>query len=65
MIQQIISSTDNKFLGYTFDDTLPIILGDFVFTPDNKLPLGGSSWRFYNSNYSIDSKEMPDGENNP
>jgi hypothetical protein len=56
---QIISSTDGKFLMKLITDTIPILLGDYEFIPDYPpIPLADKEWRLYNSNYSIDVREV-------
>lgn len=56
---QIISTTDGKFIGLEFNDKFPIKLGDIEFTPDSTpIQIGNKTWRFFNSNYSIDTKEV-------
>lgn len=55
----ITNTTDNKYLGLKFQDIFPIKIGDTEFTPDYPpISLGKMTWRFYNSNYSIDAKEI-------
>ena len=59
MKHEITHSTDDQFLGHKFDDTEPIVLNGSLFSPDKpKLSLGNGEWRFYNSNYSLDTKEV-------
>lgn len=57
---QIVSTTDGKFLGHEFEDVFPIALTpDFGFSPDRApFPIGPAVWRFANSNYVIDAKEV-------
>lgn len=58
MIFKIISTTDNKFLGIEFEDVFPVVLNGYEFSPDYKpIDLGNKTWRFFNSNYSIEAKE--------
>jgi hypothetical protein len=55
---QIISSTDNKFLGKIIEDSFPLQLDEeHIFTPDGKMQIGGKITRYYSSNYSIDVQE--------
>ena len=55
---QIISSTDNKFLGKVIQDVFPVMLDDDTeFYPDNNIKIGGKITRYHNSNYSIDVQE--------
>jgi hypothetical protein len=54
---KIIYSTDNKHLGVVFEDTFPILLADYEFSPDYKIAIGLNSFRYFNSNYSIDTIE--------
>jgi hypothetical protein len=53
---QIISSTDNKYLGKIIYDRFPVMLDDdTIFEPDGEpIKIGASITRYYNSNYSID-----------
>lgn len=55
---QIISSTDNRFLGKIISDTFPLMLDDHTeFNPDGHMNVGAKITRYYNSNYSIDVQE--------
>jgi len=55
----IVSTTDGRFLGHEFQDIFPLVLGAYQFIPDDPpMPIGGGLWRFSNSNYSIDAKEV-------
>jgi hypothetical protein len=56
MKYKIINTTDNKFLGMEISDDFPIMLNiDISFNPDYPpIVLGENTWRFFNSNYSID-----------
>ena len=59
MTYRIISTTDGQFIGEEFTDEFPIQLGTFEFSPDYPpITLGDKSKRFFNSNYSIDTREV-------
>jgi len=57
---QIISTTDGRFLGHEFEDVFPIQLTpDTLFAPDHPAAqIAPATWRFANSNYVIDAKEV-------
>jgi len=55
---RIIASTDNRHLGTEFIDNFPVLLDDSFFSPDGPpMHLEDEMWRFFNSNYSIDTIE--------
>ena len=56
MILRILSSTDGKFLGMTFDDEQPIILNHFngfEFKPTETKDIGDGLIQVSNSNYVV------------
>lgn len=53
MILRILSSTDGKFLGMTFDDEQPIILNGFEFKPTETKDIGDGLIQVSNSNYVV------------
>lgn len=62
MIYQITDSTDGKFKGTMIELNSTYQLSeDFLFVPDRKIPLLDGTIRMYNSNYSIDIKEVANG----
>jgi hypothetical protein len=59
---KIIASTDNRFLGIEVEDEFPLNLNDYLFMPAYApIKLSDTEWRFYNSNYSIDTQVIPNG----
>lgn len=57
-MMQIISTTDGKFVGLIFDPQKPIMLGGTLFRYDKMQSLSVGYFRFSNSNYVIDTKEI-------
>lgn len=56
---RITDSTDKKNLGQEITDTFPVQLSGYEFMPDGlPIKLGANEWRFFNSNYSIDTREV-------
>ena len=54
MILRILSSTDGKFVGVTFNsDQQPIILGSFEFKPTKIEDIGEGLIQLSNSNYIV------------
>ena len=53
MILKILSSTDGKFIGVTFDDEQPIILDSFEFKPTETKDIGDGLIQVGNSNYVV------------
>ena len=53
MILKIVSSTDGKFIGVTFDDEQPIILDSFEFKPTETKDIGEGLIQLSNSNYIV------------
>jgi hypothetical protein len=59
MLLDIITTTDGRNLGMHIDSDIPIILGNgSPFYPDKIVRIGPDTWRLYNSNYIIDTKEV-------
>ena len=62
MIVQIISTTDGKYIGEKADVSKPIVSPDGInFAPTKVQDLGGGYYRYSNSSYVIDCKEVLDG----
>jgi hypothetical protein len=62
MLHEIITTTDNQFVGQKINiEARPIVLVSglktFFFIPDRVTDLGDGRIRLYNSNYTIDVKE--------
>jgi len=57
-MMQITASTDGRFIGHVFDADEPIVLDGYVFVPDLIKPLAAQEFRYSNSNYVIDVKEI-------
>jgi len=53
MILKIVSSTDKKFIGVTFDSEQPIILDSFEFKPTEIKDIGDGLMQISNSNYVV------------
>lgn len=59
MMYSIIGSTDGKFLGGVVEYAEGILSTTFGFVPDQSpIQVDERVLRFYNSNYSIDVKEI-------
>jgi hypothetical protein len=57
-MMQIIGSTDGKFIGLVFDPEQPLILNGAVFVADQVDRVSVGIFRFSNSSYVIDVKEI-------
>lgn len=57
-MRQIIATTDGKFIGMEVDPSLPLILDGVEFVPDKIIPISEGVYRYANSNYVIDVKEI-------
>lgn len=58
-MMKIVETTDGRFLGREFDETLPIVLDKgTVFVPDKVELLPDNGKRFSNSSYVIDTIEV-------
>lgn len=57
-MMQIIGSTDGKFIGRVFDPEQPLVLNGVVFVADRVAQVSNGVFRFSNSNYVIDVKEI-------
>jgi len=57
-MKQIVSTTDDQFVGLQFDPEQPIVLGGAVFQPDKIAVLPDGVTRYSNSSYVIDTKEI-------
>lgn len=57
---EIVSTTDNLFLGRAFDAAIcPIVLSeDKTFTPDRVFSTGEKLWRLVSSSYVIHAREV-------
>lgn len=57
---KIVDSTDNQFLGIEFVyESSVLSLNGFEFNIDKPpVHIGENVWRFFNSNYSIDAKQL-------
>lgn len=63
MIRRIIETTDDKYVGFVFDDTKPFVGPDGIpFHPDKVQDLGGGLVRYSNSSYIITTKGVKDGK---
>lgn len=62
MIVQVINTTDGKYIGEKADVSKPITSPDGInFVPTKVQDLGGGYYRYSNSNYVIECKEVLDG----
>ena len=62
MIVRVISSTDKKYLGLVVDTNKPLVSPDGItFNPTKVQSLGGGYYRYSNSNYVIDVKDINHG----
>jgi hypothetical protein len=58
-LRRIKETTDNKYIGITFDDAEPFITPDGItFQPTKIQNLGDGYVRYSNSNYVILTKEI-------
>ncbi len=57
-MRQIIETTDGMFIGMEFDPAQPLILNGAEFVPDKIIPIGDGMFRYANSSYVIDVKEI-------
>lgn len=57
-MMQIIGSTDGKFIGQVFDPHQPLVLNGSQFIPDRVVRVSVGIFRFSNSSYVIDVKEI-------
>jgi hypothetical protein len=57
MIRRIIETTDNKFIGDTFDCEANCLIDGSPFKPTQTQDLGGGLVRYSNSNYVVLTKE--------
>ena len=59
MIVQVIASTDRKYIGLVVDTDNPFISPDGIkFNPTKVQALGNGVYRYSNSNYVIEVKEI-------
>ena len=59
MIVQILSTTDGKYEGLVFDTDKPLVSPDGVTFRSAKIQnLGNGYYRFSNSHYVVDVKEV-------
>ncbi len=62
MIVQIIETTDGKYIGLIADTDKPMISPDGIeFHPAKVQDLGNGLYRFSNSNYIIEAKDITNG----
>ena len=62
MIVRVISSTDKKYLGLVVDTNKPLVSPDGItFNPTKVQSLGDGYYRYSNSNYVIDVKDINHG----
>ena len=65
MIRRIIETTDGKYLGLTYDDSLEYISSDGIeFKPTLVQYLGDGYVRYSNTHYAVLTKEVKHGKNN-
>ena len=57
-MMQIISTTDQKYIGLVFDETQPLILDGVEFDIEKVQSLADGVVRLSNSNYVIEAKEL-------
>lgn len=57
-MRQIMHSTDGKFVGLIFDPDEPILLDSILFIPDYITEIGSHMYRYSNSNYILDVREI-------
>lgn len=57
---EILTTTDGKFQGRTFDSAeRPVVLDDDRhFVPDRVFPIGKQLWRLASTTYVIDAREV-------
>lgn len=59
MIVQVLSTTDGKYIGETFNTETPNESTEGIqWHPDKFQDLGGGNYRYSNSNYVINVKEV-------
>jgi len=62
MIVQIIETTDDKYIGLIADTDRPMVSPDGItFHPTKVQDLGNGLYRFSNSNYIIEAKDITHG----
>ena len=61
MIVQVVSTTDGKYVGDTFDTDEDVSNGGIQWYPDKFQDLGGGYYRYSNSNYVIEVKDIANG----
>lgn len=57
-MMQITDSTDGKYIGLLIDPEQPIMLDGAIFIPTAVVRVSPSEFRFFNSSYVIDVKEV-------
>ncbi len=61
MIVQVTSTTDGKYVGNIFDTDTPNTSSDGIqWHPDTFQDLGGGYYRYSNSNYVVEVKQVED-----
>lgn len=58
MMLSILDTTDGKYLGKVFDSEQPLFLSNSEFVPDKVIEVAPGEFRFSNSSYVIDVKEI-------
>ena len=59
MIVKVVATTDDKYVGETYDTDLPLTGSDGItFHPTKIQNLGDNLYRFSNSNYVVLAKEV-------
>lgn len=60
MIVQVVNTTDGKYIGEIFDTDTPDI-SSIQWHPDVFQVLGGGYYRYSNSNYVVEVKDITNG----
>jgi len=62
MIVQVIASTDKKYIGLIADTDQPLVAPDGIkFNPTKIQYLGNDIYRYSNSNYVIEVRDITNG----
>ena len=62
MIVQVVNTTDGKYIGNIFDTDTPNVSSDGIqWHPDKFQVLGGGYYRYSNSNYVVEVKDITNG----
>jgi hypothetical protein len=62
MIIQVIASTDGKYIGHIADTDKPMVSPDGIkFNPTKIQHLGGNIYRYSNSNYVLEVRDITNG----